>query len=67
MSAGDPMYQYRQFLGCPLTHYQILPTFAPSLTKPPADNECQPFDTVGRILELEKQVAELRALVKGRE
>ena len=33
----------------------------------PPNDGCQPFDTVGRILDLEKQVAELRALLVGRE
>ena len=41
------------------------PKFVPDKQKP-AD-QCQPFDTVGRILDLEKQVAELRALLVGRE
>ena len=39
----------------------------PPPTGTPPNDGCQPFDTVGRILDLEKQVAELRALLTGRE
>ena len=60
MSTGDLMYQYRQFLGCPLTHYQTR-TFPPPNGLPTPNDGCQPFNTVQRILDLEKQVTQLRA------
>ena len=66
---SDKLPEAFRILGDPSKRVEI-PTLGWPIPPPngtPPNDGCVPFDTVGRILDLEKQVAELRALLVGRE